>query len=180
MASRGIALALVLIAAQAHAEEDRPHIALAAGSGVAFGGSAGLHAEVLYRHFAAFFGVGADLNLGELPCFAAGARAFLGDRQGLFVSGAAAWITVNKPGDLFTAEFADAADLFISATAGYRALHHSGFFLDLALGAAWLRERRSGFEPAGFNSFCAATSQAYSCQKIEWRPDVNVAVGFDF
>lgn len=181
--ARGMGSALLLIAAQVRAEdgsEERPHFALAAGSGVAFGGNGGVHAELLYRHFAAFFGVGADLYLGELPCFAAGARAFLGDRRGFFVSGAAAWISVDRRGDQFTAEFASSADLFLSATAGYRALHRSGLFLDLALGAAWLRERRSGFQGFGDSQFCGGTSQSYSCQRVEWHPDVNVAVGFDF
>ena len=186
-----IGLALVLIAGRARAEdapappvvgEERFHFALAAGSGVAFGGNAGLHAELIYRHFAAFFGVGADLNLGELPCYALGARWFLGDGSGFFVSGAVAWIRVTQSGESSTNEVANQADLFLSAGIGYRALDRSGLFFDLGLGAAWLRQRRSGFSDAGFGDpgFCGATTNTYSCQKVEWRPDINVAVGFDF
>jgi hypothetical protein len=190
-AVHGIGLALALIAGQAQAEdapmppvagEERPHFALAAGSGVAFGGTAGLHAELIYQHFAAFFGVGADLTLGELPCYALGARWFLGDRSGFFVSGAAAWISVTQSGESSTNEFANQADLFLSAGIGYRALHRSGLFFDLGIGAAWLRQRKSGFSDASFGEpeFCGTTTNTYSCQKVEWRPDINVAVGFDF
>jgi len=190
-AVHGVGLALVLIAGQAQAEdapippavrEERLHFALAAGSGVAFGGNAGLHAELIYQHFAVFFGMGADLTLGELPCYALGARWFLGDRRGFFVSGAAAWISVTQSGESSTNEFANQADLFLSAGIGYRALHRSGLFFDLGIGAAWLRQRKSGFSDASFGEpeLCKATTNTYSCQKVEWRPDINVAVGLDF
>jgi hypothetical protein len=176
----GLSLLAGRASGQAAPAGERPHVALAAGSGVAFGSTAGAHLELLYQHFAVFFGVGDDGNMGHWPSYAAGARGFLGDRRGFFLSGAAAWLDLKQRGDLFTAEFIDWSDLFISANAGYRALHDSGLFFDIALGPAWLRQRRSGFEAASVNSFCNADTQAYSCQRISWRLDVNLAVGFDF
>src|ERR1700760_3302530 len=138
------AVALLLSMMGAARAEERPHLALAVGTGVAFGCHGGVQASVLYRHFAASFGVGADLYLGELPCFAGGARWFYGDRSGFFVSAAAAVINAAQVGEFNTNEVAAQQDLFVSLGAGYRALHSSGFFLDLGAGAAWLRQRKSG------------------------------------
>jgi hypothetical protein len=185
----GMMVSLALFAPRASGQTapagDRPHVAIAAGSGVAFGSTAGAHLEILYQHVALFFGAGIDANMrgpwpGRWPSYSAGGRAFSGDRSGFFLSGAVAWLDFKQHGDLFTAEFMDWSDLFVSANAGYRALHHSGLFADLALGPAWLRERRSGFEAADPNTFCNSGSQAYSCQKTSWKLDVNIAVGFDF
>jgi hypothetical protein len=165
--------------------EERLHLALAAGSGVAFGGNLGVHAELLYEHVAASFGVGADLNLGEAPCFAIGGRWFYGNRSGAFVAGSVAWIKVHQPGSPFTAEFDDSADLFVAATVGYRFMHRTGVFFDAGIGAAWLRTRRSGFAPVAHANAADCTNQnqttqAYACQDTSVLPDVNLALGFDF
>jgi hypothetical protein len=164
-------------------DAERLHLGLAGGTGVAFGGTAGVHAELIYQHVAVSFGVGADLNLGELPCFAVGGRWFHGNREGPFVSGAVAWINVNTPGGTSTGEFDDATDLFVAATLGYRFRHHTGIFFDAGLGAAWVRSRYNGFAPflGGGPAACTnQSSQAYSCQVTKVLPDVNLALGIEF
>jgi hypothetical protein len=72
------------------------------------------------------------------------------------------------------------ADLFISATAGYRWLHRSGFFADLGLGAAWLRTRYNGFGSPTPPQCGSSATESYSCQTTRVIPDVNVAVGIEF
>ncbi len=168
----------------------RPHIAIAAGGGLAYG-IVGVHAEGRLGPVAAFFAVGADLateSFATPPAYAAGLRLLpLGDESGPVLSAHVAWSSANVAGAPSTAEF-DAFDAtYFGGTAGWRLRFTHGFFAEFGVGVAVLRRRVYGFLPSpqsGYPNSCLASSspgeQRYCGVDHKTTLDADLALGFEF
>jgi hypothetical protein len=140
-----------------------------------------VHAEpIIGDHFAPFFGAGADLYVGEAPCFAAGLRWFSGQRAGFVISAQIAWLDTTHTGNP-SSEFAHYQDVYLGVTVGGRYRHPKGFIVDLGIGLGHLRSRQNGNAlPAVDCGPSGAVSGSYSCEKSVFFPDVDLAIGWDF
>ena len=165
---------------------DRPHVGIAAGGGVAFG-IIGAHLEGRIGPFAAFAGLGMDAvshNYAHPATFVAGARWFFGDGDGVMLSAqlakssaSAAW-NFGGEGDNFD-------NLFIASTVGWRARSPHGFFYEAGIGFAMLRQKDFGVLPLGTGEKSGCTpdhpqDQAYCVLRWKPRPDLDLAIGFEF
>ncbi len=178
---------LLLVPLAARAEEPQPdrfergaHFALGLGTGVAYG-TLGLHAELIYGHFAPFLGAGLDVHSLVGICLAAGARIFLGSGEGPMLSLNFASSNGGHAGDAYTLEGDYVDDRFIGASIGWRFRGKSGFYGEVGLGVSALHSQKHGYGPSpGSWNPCGTPAQAYSCASDSAFPDVNLALGFEF
>lgn len=163
--------------------DDGVHVAVAAGGGIAFG-SVGVHLELLAGHFAAFLGTGVDLHVGEPWSLAGGLRAFSGRGEGFMLSlnGALFSSKCCFYGPPFnpSSEYRAFDYRYVSATLGYRARAAFGGFVELGAGVGWLRDLEHGTLTGANFSGCPTRGYVYVCDRRNFFPDVDAAIGFEF